>query len=525
MSAVEPPKEVVIALPPPVKAPGFRASLSDRAQMRVRDVAEGFVAVEPVEGAGAISNYFTLQRLADATTRVSNETWQPLMLNTPAHADPVLAAHVGAGALGPNWQQRLKDWAAKIYDPDRPEAGFAAVSAELHALDLNEVPKFLTAHARNLLAEYPGGSLWFMRTDELLVRRFAMQRTLLMTALMPDVLDENDPENRKLPPLITLQGHSVTRALSFGKLIDPLLLTFSPATLGFVFDWMPHALIFLTGIPGSMARDYPATPWTIYEPNLQMAGPLNWKDMDFVVDLTQGQIESLLAWWVNRLNVVYSYLTDPTRFADEFGRHQPELQTGWFLTFERMMADFILVQSGFQGPELARQQAAFDLLDKAEVLLGFGKDRSGKGFERLLRQQSMVERLDDVWALMPLQLQQRFRAHTRRLYDEVYQHAADHAFPHRRTRSGVKVAADNGKLVTASLESYVPQLVRAVRNSAHGLIEVLTSDQKQMRRDRALVATHDGTLAPQLGDLATLIAFALVADFRRVGEGSWMPRP
>jgi hypothetical protein len=74
MSAAEPPKEVVIALPPPAKAPGFRTSLADRAQMRVRDVCDGFVAVEPVEGAGAVSNYFTLQRLADASTGASNET-------------------------------------------------------------------------------------------------------------------------------------------------------------------------------------------------------------------------------------------------------------------------------------------------------------------------------------------------------------------------------------------------------------------------------------------------------------------
>jgi hypothetical protein len=53
-------------------------------------------------------------------------------------------------------------------------------------------------------------------------------------------------------------------------------------------------------------------------------------------------------------------------------------------------------------------------------------------------------------------------------------HAAAHAFPHRRTRSGIKVAED-GKLVTPPLESYVPQLVWAVRNSAQGLIAPLTS--------------------------------------------------
>jgi hypothetical protein len=60
---------------------------------------------------------------------------------------------------------------------------------------------------------------------------------------------------------------------------------------------------------------------------------------------------------------------------------RPNLQAG--------VADFLLVQTGFQGAELARQQAALDLLDKLEALLGFGKDGSGRGFERLLRRRSM----------------------------------------------------------------------------------------------------------------------------------------
>jgi hypothetical protein len=45
-----------------------------------------------------------------------------------------------------------------------------------------------------------------------------------------------------------------------------------------------------------------------------------------------------------------------------------------------------------QGSDLARQHAGFDVLDKAEALLGFGRQGSGKGFERLLRRRSMIGR-------------------------------------------------------------------------------------------------------------------------------------
>lgn len=58
----------------------------------------------------------------------------------------------------------------------------------------------------------------------------------------------------------------------------------------------------------------------------------------------------------------------------------------------------------------------------------------------------------------------------------------------------------------------------------HGFIEVLMSEHRRMRRDRALLATHDGKLPPQFGDLATLVAFAIIVDFEGVTEGTWLPQ-
>jgi hypothetical protein len=67
------------------------------------------------------------------------------------------------------------------------------------------------------------------------------------------VIDENDPaEKGTLPQLRTFNEHSLTRGSNFGELVDPLLLTFSPGALGYVFNWMPHALIFLSGMNGSL---------------------------------------------------------------------------------------------------------------------------------------------------------------------------------------------------------------------------------------------------------------------------------
>jgi len=232
-----------------------------------------------------------------------------------------------------------------------------------------------------------------------------------------------------------------------------------------------------------------------------------------------GEAEALLQWWTQRLNVVYSHIADPTRFVDSAGNHLPTKQYGWFLTFERMLADTLLITTGFQGPALARQQAAFDLLDKAETLLAFTSKNTGKGFVRLLRRTSMLRRLDEVWEQLPVQLRERFRGHARWLYDSIYDDIKAHAVTTRLTKNGVMVGPP-GALVDRPIEMYVGELVRAVRNSAHGLIEQLSTSN-----DRYLIATHQGKLPAQLADLAAPLAFALVADAEAVHDRRWLPRP
>jgi hypothetical protein len=521
MSAASNNEEVVVPLPAKAKAPGYRDAFTTLAGMRIREVAPDWLAIAPSEGAGSVYAYFHVERLCDATRPPTNDTWAPLLENPPAHAE---AEWPEAEAGKPDWRERLRTQGEKMYDPLRPETQLASMASILMTLPLEEVPAFLTEHARAVLAANEDASFWFMRTDELLVKRAAMLRALLTIALAPDTIDENDPGQKgTLPQLKTLQEHSLTRGLNFAELLDPVLLTFSPGALGYAFDWSPHSLVFLSGINASLVRAFPQTPSALYLPHLQNFGPFTWKDADWFEDIEAANAEVLLQWWIARLNVAYSYLMDPTNFG-HLARHDAPRQVATLLTFERMLADMLLVQTGFQGAELSRQQAAFDLLDKTEALLGFGKNGSGHGFERLLRRASMTARLDEVWQGLPPQLQTRFRSHSSALYDGMYEHVRQHAYEHRATSGAIKVGPPGGPLKGLSLEGYVPQLIRAVRNSAHGFIEVMTSDLPAMRRDRELLATHDGKVPPHFPDLAALIGFALVADFERVADETWLPK-
>jgi hypothetical protein len=95
----------------------------------------------------------------------------------------------------------------------------------------------------------------------------------------------------------------------------------------------------------------------------------------------------------------------------------------------------------------------------------------------------------------------------------------------RKTRIpfvGTLVECGSGQRRPTGLEKwtwddYAPRLVRAVRNSAHGLMEAFD------RGDFApIIVTNTGQMPAQLPDLAGLIAIALVADAERLCSGTWL---
>lgn len=486
--------------------------------MSARDVADGCVAFAPLEPPGTIVDYFKAIRLCDAGTRLTNETWNPLLGAQRFIPETLVSTHFPDG----NYRDAMARYAERILkDARAPEAGFAALSAQIIGTPDPEIPGFMTSEIAKVFAAHPDGSLWLIRTNELFSRRFTLLRMLATNQLAPDYFDQHVAGEEA--DVRGMRDQSLTRGADPGKLVHPLLLMFSPATLGVTLPWLPHTLVFLTGHTSSLIRQYPATPWALYDPGIQGNYEGGGRYGDFVVNVPTGTIEALVQWWVRRLNVAYTHLLDPTAFSDDLGWHQPRRQLGQFLTFERLLADHTLIQMLFAGPELSRQQSAFDLLDKAESLLGIDASHTGQGFEQMLHRTPMLERLNRAWRRTPFQLQARLAAWTTRLYEELYEDVLGDIYPHRLRPNGVRVHSEAiNRLTDMETETFVAKLIRAQRNSAHGFVHVLTSSQRQAKTDRAVLGGHTGRIPPAFADLAALIAFALVADFERVADQTWL---
>lgn len=219
---------------------------------------------------------------------------------------------------------------------------------------------------------------------------------------------------------------------------------------------------------------------------------------------------------------VFSHALDPTRWTRDAEGDLPcldvESQTAWFVSLERLIADGTFLLGQPSAPDLARVQVAFDLLDKAEALIGYGKSRSGKGFEALLKRRYAVRRLNAAWETMPPPLAKRFRERTRVSFEALYSRVRENSAPPRRTRNGMKLhhREQPERLESWSMDDYVSGLSRAVRNSSHGLFEMLRDGD-----DRHLLATNTGDIPRELTEIAALVMFGLVADAEKLCDGTW----
>lgn len=512
-------KAVAVELPAADKAPGIREGIRDRALWMLNEVGT-WGMVEPSEGAGVVFSYFKTTKLCDAQSTLSKASFDPLVKNPGWPREEMLLRTDPTKPPTDQWAKALLDWGNKVVANSRRGSDLVGVSTNITALPPEDVPNYLLKQAPLLFGPNPESSLWFFEADPLFMRRTSLLRVLLALNTMPDFADAYSSDGGGMK-IQTLQEHSLTGGSATDALVEVLLLAIPPTTVGFAWSWMPHSIVYLFGFPTSLLEDHPPTFASLFVPRLHGAGAgFHWRESDFWDGVGAADVETLFQWWATRLNVIYSYALDPTNFDDGNGLLDVKRQAVWFLTFERLLADALSIGSSPQSAALTSLETSFDLLDKAESLLGYTQKKSGKGFVRLLRRDEMVSRLDAVWdSRLPVQLRGRFKSHTRHLYDRIYDHIRDHAYPFRVADDGTGISvwsSKESKLTKQSWDDYVPALIRAVRNSAHGVMETF---DKPSERD--VVAAHSGEMPPELAELAAFLAFAIVADAERVCDGTW----
>jgi hypothetical protein len=112
-------------------------------------------------------------------------------------------------------------------------------------------------------------------------------------------------------------------------------------------------------------------------------------------------------------------------------------------------------------------------------------------------------------------------------YDQFYADMAEHTMRDRQRPNGVMVARnDPADLQLMPWEEYVPELMRAARNSSHGLQDVMREPKDaNARHQRLLLATNSGDIPSSFFEVAAIAYLCLMADAERLCDRTWWDLP
>ena len=486
---------VRLALPPEATAPGFRKAMAEEAGL-VATFPDAHTAV--IERSPAVS-LIAAHRLASRGE--SRERMWRILSEYPRRDQP--SQH----------EQRAIEEINRMADLETPEGMLSALSLMLLVTSNQRLRSTLEPQLDGLWTSLPDATFWLITAAPALLARMSLMQLLFQFAYTPDIeLGDLAADHRR-----SFAAQSMTSRISTSDLVQPVFLLFSPAVTGFAAPWLPHTLALEFGAVVDLRRPHPLSLNALYEPRV-LSPPINEEGRDaWINSVPKATLASLLAWWVNRLDLLYGLITDPTRFSTPDGGHDSAGQLAFMLTVERVLADLRSLNASPQAPALVKLGTTFDLLDKLETLLGYGprsrrehgdKWRSGAGFARLLDASESEPLMRRGFERMPQQIARRFADRGEALFATMYAELRDGVLPARLTDDGILVGRDTQAIMPTN--EYAGRLIRAVRNSSHGLLDQVAG------READVATTHTGALPDTLPDLVSLIAVALLADPERL---------
>ncbi len=239
--------------------------------------------------------------------------------------------------------------------------------AALGAAQAGDLPDLLAANLPALFEQFPGGELWYLTVSELLLARLAFARAQLAFGLTPDM-----PIGPEMEQLRAFSDLTLSKGIDLTATLKIAMLALSPAVLGLVIPTLPHALVFCFGEGVELTRPYPSSFSSLYRPSV-LGTPEGLDRSALLAGSKPDDGPALLGWWVERLNVLYGHLADPTRFTDPDGYHDPAAQAAWMITLERIFGDMISLMA---EPEAGRPRPRANRLRPARQVRGDARLRA-----------------------------------------------------------------------------------------------------------------------------------------------------
>lgn len=397
--------------------------------------------------------------------------------------------------------QQIQDEVARILQSRPGDFGAiaAAVALGTTALDDAVVEDVVTQGVERLRTD-DGGTPLLTDADAYLVvvrpplgTRYHMVRVLALAHDDPSLfLERPQPQAGEL---IFNPGRNLFSDTTIGlsAYLEPLLLARSPWMWGFNATRAGGIVVYSLGTVIAGRRGEAAEL-------LQMSLPPGGMQSGArPTDVSAQTCRAALTWWVERLDGLFSELTEPLNFSDASGRYQPVRHLQVLMGIEQL---FRHVQStlAHDRDRNARRVLLFSALDTLE---GLGLC-STEHATTLSHVTTVLEALrqavpSDAQALLMPNAETAVEA-LREVQDGFYLRS-------RVGASAVSVPHADGTTRQVSLEQAAQLWLRLLRNANHGF-----RPDRQVERNEALLLAHDGTVPEGLPMLSYLFLLHLLAD-------------
>lgn len=333
-------------------------------------------------------------------------------------------------------------------------------------------------------------AMYLVETDETLQNRYGVVRALLHTG-------DSSPE-----PADNGLAFSSARGLmqdidiGLAPYLAPLVTSLSPYLWG-VMAGRAGGVVLISFGTALLGRELVSSD--LMESAVRGGGFLG--DIPDVEGLDPAAFGLALRWWVTRLDLVLSHLTDPTNYEVGGLFNAPA-------AMERLLAFGQLCRSvhtiGTSNDSHARLLSLFHSLDSLGGTTGF------LTFDKMTTARFVTKLIADLRVQIPEELHPillpRADAASAALRD-----VQDGFFMRSRlTKEGLIRPDTSGVETEVPLAAAAKEWIRLLRNSQHAY------DKTPTPQDRALLAAHNGVIPPRLPELAWVALLAVLVHPERL---------
>jgi hypothetical protein len=227
-------------------------------------------------------------------------------------------------------------------------------------------------------------------------------------------------------------------------------------------------------------------------------------------NLSPRMFRDAITWWVNRLDLLFSHLTEPANNSVA-GEFHPATALERLMTFEQICKSVQSIATS-EDPH-SRRLALFHVLDSMAGL------NSGLKRETVTKLSSAEALLAKLRHSVPSEIQPVLLPRAEAAVEALRQ-VQDGFFDPSRIKDGKLLWTDSkGVKTDVPLATAASEWLRVLRNSQHGY------DKTPSSQDRSLLAAHDGTVPARLPDLSWLVLLNLLAHPEVVDRHERPERP